>query len=611
MSRFLTRLAAALCLILGPGAIAQDLPPPAEAIAAHAAVRDWVRALGVPEPDPQATPQPRVWGVGITLRLDGRIVARATAFSPRGPDADLLAKAATEAIAQARPKLPNENDALSDDRLAAIAARITVSLELLGQPVPIPPTELGYPMAGCSPGAEALVVTISDPQGGNERAAVSGVDAQLTRGVDPARELSALAASLTGDGATALTPISELLARNFRFARAPVIHLAMPFEDAAPVFLDRGARRIGPDEVRTASLQRMADGIAGHLRARLWPGMERYGLTGDLRVVTGNASPMIAPPFEQALVAYALLRHAALGGPDAAASHETGVTILRDLSAVEPGEESPWDRPVGAAMSAAALAMLDPGVRTADPELEALRARTLDTLRRAYDPDRGFSDEVSPGARGLIAWAMVLSASLDGSFSTDTANSAVRATYRDTPQGQLVAQMPFLAWAELALNPDGPVPSAAALTEMRTLVWDHQLRRSDLRPIDRDLAGGIVFTRGRAVLPTWQSMRPLAALATMLGDERLTPGTAVSGETPGELVRLTDGLRFIRQLAMTGDALFLARRADQAIWGVRPALWEPVVSLEAGAMALLTTSESIGSMRRIGARPLPSAEPAP
>tara|TARA_R110000782_G_scaffold13976_21_gene41039 strand:- start:4618 stop:6453 length:1836 start_codon:yes stop_codon:yes gene_type:complete len=610
MPRRLTLHAVISVLILGPAATAQNMPTPSEAIEAHTTVRGWVRALGVPEADPAAADAVPVWGAGVTLRLDGRLVARATSFSPRGPDAANLARAAAEAIAQARPKLPSENDALSDERLAALADRFTVSLELFGQPVPIPPGDLPLPMAGCSPGAEALVVSVTDPATGAERLAVSGVDAQLTRGVDPARELSALAASLTGDGATALSPIAELLDRGFRFAKAPVMHLAMPYENAAPVFLDRGSRRIGPDEVRTASLGRMADGVAGHLRGRLWPGMERYGLAGDLRVVTGTASPMIAPPFEQALVAYALIRHASLGGQDAAVSEQTAVTVLRDLGAVEPGEESPWDRPVAAAMTAAALAALDPNARATDPELEALRARALDTLRRAFDPADGFSEDVPAGARGLIAWAMVRAGELDAAFTPDLADAAVRATYRDTPQGQLVAQMPFLAWAELSLNPAGPVPSAAALSEMRTLVWDHQLRRSDLRPIDQDLAGGVVFTRGRSVLPTWQTMRPLAALATMLGDERLTPGTALSGEVPGELVRLTDGLRYVRQLAMTGDAMFLARRQDQAIWGVRSALWEPVLSLESGAMALLTTCESIDAMRRIGTRPLPPAPPA-
>lgn len=603
---------AAACF-LGP-ALAQPplpLPGPAEALDAHAAVRDWVHAWAVPTGLHQALPQS--WGVSVTLRLDGRVLSRTTALAsdPAAPSGSSpLMVAAAQAVREARSKLPIPNDALADDLAAELAGRVTVSLEFYGTPVPIPEPELALPMAGCSPGAEALVVTVGEGgTGEGPRTLVASVDSQLTRGVDPARELTALAAELSGSGATALRPVGELLAAGFRFARAPVLHLAMPFEDAAPVFLDRGQRRIGQDEIHTPSLHAMADGTAGHLRSRLWPGVERYGLSGDLRIVTGASSPVVAPVFEQGLVAFALLRHADLGGRDAQASRDAAVRILRDLAAVESDEENAWATPTGAAMVAAALSKVDPAVRAAEPEFDALQIRVLESLRRAYDPAaQAFSPEIPPAARGLIAWSLAIAHPLDSSLTRARAESAVRAAFRDTPQGQLVAQAPFLVWAELALHPTGPIPAAAALDEMRSMVWDHQIRRADLRSIDADLAGGVVFTRGRSILPTWQSMRALAALSTMMGDERLTPGSAVSGRVPGEIVRVTEGLRFVRQLTITGESLFLARRPEQAYWGVRPSLWEPIASLEAGALALLTTCETLNAMdmvasRTIGAQP--------
>ncbi len=598
---------AAACF-LGP-AFAQPLPGPAEALSAHAAVRDWIHAWSVPAKPDQALPQP--WGVSVTLRLDGRVLARATALASDPPVASgssPLATAAAQAVREARSKLPIPNDALADDLAAELAGRVTVSLEFYGVPVPIPESELALPLAGCSPGAEALVVSVGT--GAEQRTLVAGVDSQLTRGVDPARELTALAAELSGSGATALRPVGDLLGAGFRFARAPVLHLAMPFEDAAPVFLDRGQRRIGPDEIHTASLRAMGDGVAAHLRSRLWPGVERYGLSGDLRVVTGASVPVVAPAFEQGLVAFALFRHAELGGPDAQASRDAALRILRDLTAVESGEENAWATPTGAAMVAAALSKVDPAARAAEPDFDALQARVLESLRRAYDPAaQTFGPDVPPAARGLIAWSLALAHPLDGTLTRERAESAVRAAFRDTPQGQLVAQAPFLVWAELALHLTGPIPAAAALDEMRSMVWDHQIRRADLRAIDADLAGGVVFTRGRSVLPTWQSMRPLAALATMMGDERLTPGSAASGRVPGEIVRVTEGLRFVRQLSMTGEALFLARRPEQAYWGIRPSVWEPIASLEAGALALLTTCETLDAMDAISARAI-DAQPA-
>lgn len=584
---------AAMTLFLGP-APAQELPAPAEALRAHAAVRDWVLRWAVPDQAPEA--MPTVWGASLTLRLDGRVIARSAAAGP-----DAVMETARSALREARPKMEVPNDALADDAFAALARRVTVSLELYARPVPIPASDLALPMAGCSPGAEALVVAAG--QGADERVVISGVDAQLSRGVDPARELSALAAEMTGDGATALRPIGDLLADGLRFSRAPVVHTAMPFEGAAPVFLDRGGRRVAPTEIRTDTIRALANGVAAHLRARRWPGVERYGLAGDLRLATGAPSPMVAPPFEQALAAYALARHAAQGGPAGAASADAALAVLRDLASVEPAEDNPWASPVSAAMTTAALAAINAEARAADPALTALQARVLDALRRAYDPaPQAFAPDLPPAAQGLVAWAHVHAASLDPSFTRARAESAVRAAFRNTPQPQLVAQTPFLVWAELALNPAGDLPSAAALDGMRSMVWDHQLTRPDLRAVDQDFAGGIVFTRGPSVLPTWHTMRPLAALASMLGDERLTPGTAVDGRAPGELVRLTDGLRFVRQLALTDEALFLARHPGAAEWGVRPALWEPTASVEAAAMALLTACETLDAMRAVAAR---------
>ncbi len=599
--RALALIAAFAAVLLGPPARAADLPPPDRALAAHARVRDWVRAWAVPQ---EASDLPAVWGAGVTLRLDGRVIARGSAMARGEASPEPIRAAAAQAVREARPKLPVPNDALADENLAAVGRQVTVSLEFYARPVPIPGAELGLTFAGCSPGAEALVVSLVR-DGAEPVTLVSGVDSQLTRGVDPARDLSALATEITGDGATALRPLPELAAQGFRFERAAVVHLAMPHADAAPVFLDRGARVVGAEEIRFAALTEMADGLAAHLRSRVWPGVERYGLGGDLRVVTGAADPVAAPPFEQALAAVALQRHAETRGRDVTASREAAVAILRDLAAVEPGEDSPWQSAPSAAMTTAALAGVDAQTLAADSELQALRARALDALREAFDPVTGFSAGVPHAARGLVAWALVRASRLDPAFTHERADAAVRAAFRDTPRGQLVAQMPFLAWAEMDLHPDASPPSAAILTETRSLVWDHQVRRADLRSIDRDLAGGVVFTSGRAVLPTWHSMRPLAAMATMLGNEHLTPGGASSGSVPGELLRLTESLRFVRQLALTDEALFLARRPEQAAWGVRPSVWQPVASVEATALALLTTCETIDSMRVIAARSTP------
>ncbi len=568
---------------------------PEESISAHDSVRSWVRAWSVPGLE-QAGGLPDVWGAAVTVRLDGSVLSRGVWISDEGPDAAAVWHAAGEAVRIARAALPSQGDALDEERFDEMGARATVSLELIGAPVPIPADELALPFAGCSPGAEALVARIGD------RSRVVGVDAQLTRGSDPARELSALATSITGAGETALRPISELVDDGYVFSRAPVTHLAMPFPGATPVFLSRGGGTVPSGAIRSSTLRETADLIAAHLRSRVWPGIESYGVGGDLNAVTGAVEPLAADPFDQAMTAMALMSHAEMRSPDAPASGQAALEIMRELAAVEPGEETPWSTPVAAAGTIAALAMVDPGVRAGDPAYEVLKVRCLSVLRESFDPETGFGEGVPRSAFGLIAWAHTRAAWLDPSFTRERANESVRRAFRETPASGLAAQMPFLAWADIELHPEGDLPSAQALVAMRAQVYGYQLHWRDLRPIDRDLAGGVVFTRSSVALPTWHTLRPIAGIATMLGDERTTPGGLASTGVARELVVLSDALRFCRQLVMSGDGLYLARNPPQSNGGVRRALWDPTLAPEAGAIALMTVCESLDSMGSLAAR---------
>ena len=584
-----------------------DLPSPDDAIATHETVRSWVRDWSMPDEDAaggeNALGLPPVWGAGVTIRLDGRVLARGSWIAMDGPTTRAVWNAAGEAVRAGRAALPSANDALDGERFAAMGERATVSVEFYAQPVPIPPEELGLPFAGCSPGAEALVVRVAD------RTDVVGVDAQLTRGSDPARELAAMATSITGAGETALKPIAELIDDGYTFLRAPVLHVAMPFPGAAPVFLDRGGNTVAGEAIRSRMLRETADLMAAHLRSRIWPGVERYGIGGDLNAVTGAVETVSAEPFDQAMSAMALMAHARLRTADAPASGQAGNKVLLDLATVEPGEETPWSGAVAAAGTIAALAMLDPDIRAGDPAYEILRVRCLDTLRGTFDPDTGFAEDVTRSAYGLVAWAHVRAMGLDASFTRELADAAVRRAFRETPSSGLAAQMPFLAWADIELHPEGELPSAQALIAMRAQVFEYQLHWRDLRPIDRDLAGGVVFTRSSAALPTWHTLRPMAGIATLLGDERTTPGGIASTGVARELVVLSDALRFTRQLVMSGDALYLARNPSQSNGGVRRALWEPTLAPEASAIALLTVCEALDSMGELARRGAARATP--
>lgn len=583
----------AAAVILGP-AHAQDLPDPQASLQAHQTVRAWVRAWSVPD-RAGFEGGPPVHGAAVTLRLDGQILSRGAWFTSDQPDPLAIWHAAGEAVRLGRAALPIENDALAEDRAAELGERTTISLELFGPPIAIPPDELALPYAGCSPGAEALVVRAGDA------VRVTGADAQVTRGSDPARAFASMAADITAQGDTSLRPLPELAENGFTFSRASVVHLAMPFEGASPVFLDRAGRIVPSQTMRTPEMRAMADSIAAHLRSRVWPGVEHFGIGGPLNAATGRPDPVVAAPFEQAMSAIALFRHAGIAAGTEAGlqSGEVALRIARDLGTVEPGEDAPWSDPIAASATVGALAEMTPAQRASDPVFEVLRVRCLNEVRSAFDPDAGFTASVPPAAYGLIAWAHVQAIGMGEGFTTERADAAVRTAFRETPAGNVVSQMPFLAWADMGLHTDAELPSAVALRAMRDLCWEHQLHWRDLRPIDRDLAGGIVFTRSRVALPTWQSLRPMAALASMLGDSRVTPGSFTSPEIAREVVRVTDALRFVRQLQMDGECLYLARSPSQVSGGLRRATWDPTVSPEASAMGLLTVTEALRSMQGI------------
>jgi hypothetical protein len=161
--------------------------------------------------------------------------------------------------------------------------------------------------------------------------------------------------------------------------------------------------------------------------------------------------------------------------------------------------------------------------------------------------------------------------------------------------------MPWAGWAELLCSrttAGREIPSAPALREMRAQLWQHQLKGEDLPGEALDMAGGIVFTTTRQPLPTWQAARPLAFIATMLGDPALTE----EKEVPGELARLLASLRFLRQLTADEPESHMFKDAGRARGGVRASLFDQRMPPEATAMTLLAVCETIRSLDEIKAR---------
>jgi hypothetical protein len=165
--------------------------------------------------------------------------------------------------------------------------------------------------------------------------------------------------------------------------------------------------------------------------------------------------------------------------------------------------------------------------------------------------------------------------------------------------------MPWLGSAELRLaelKGQRDVPAAVALRQMRKMMWEHQVGPMDDSAMESkggglDAVGGIVFSArvaGSPGRPTWNTARPLAFTATMLGDPRLTD----TAERNLELARVLAGLRFLRQLEADDFTAWMYPNRSRSRGGVRIAQWDQRMPPDASAMSLLAVCETIKYLDR-------------
>ena len=607
----LLALALLACLALfAPPAAAQPTISPKDSINAYTLVEQWVRDWQIPEgsetPEIESTPA----AVAIvTLRLNGKVIALGSHTTP-DPSPKSVYLATRQALASLDRKLLNtksNTDPLLGGLAADLSDQVLITLELSDTLVPIPESELALPGFGYTPG----ILGVSVARGNNLQS--MGPESMLRLNTDMVQSAMALANAITDDASAVLREPKDLANSGYRFYRFEPIVLTQLDPKLGPVFTHRAGRVIPESEIGFRPMISMSSNIAAHLMARTWPGSEHYGFMGTLDPITGQPESKAAGPFEQALAAYALLRY----GNRASTKHErqavkAGTKALADLAIVESTETTPWladhsgdNRAINASMALIALSEIQLIDILADESLNTLRLQSLEVLDTLYTPS-GFAKQVSPSAKGLIAMALVRSQRLDPRDRTALASAAVAQTFEDTPPGGLVAQMPFLGWAQLELDESLPDP---ALNQMRELVWDHQLTREDLDWSQRDLIGGIVFTKSKTPLPSWLGLRPLACIATMLGDQTYTTGTIAAGEIPTQINHQIRAIRFLRQLCATDEILHMYASPDDANWGVRRALWDQHQGIETSAMALLVLNETTRSFNKIIANTKPDQTP--
>lgn len=597
-----------LCtLLLAPVPNASaDRPSAEDAFGVYQQVSDWLREQSLPtreDPrDRRAIDPDNCAGAAIVLRLSGRVIGRGETVGEGGMT---VWQAATSAWEEAYPKLIDglPNDALYEDRLSARLERMTIDLQLAGPLVPLPAETFSAAAVLINPGRQGAAARSAGVFGavfpGTILSFPSGVDA----GFDPSERALRVATTRLG-----LPPVDlEILRRSDEVAlyRFDVTHLAQTKPGVPPTFLTRGGRLVSEAAVTGTNLRAAADEAAEFLIGLEWPGEEPFGMLGDYLATADRYEPYIATARQQATVAFALNRYASIDGTaPARAQHAStyAANLLTDLTRVAGDEVDPRTDPVALATWLLAWGHLEDTPGGLDPsQTKALRDFAASSMTQLMsETSTETFEQLGPGALALRAFALAKTGDqLENDEATATAREDVRRMFRELPGPQLVTAMPWLGWAELELASGADaVPAAVGLRDMRDVVWEFQVDPISAGAQDADFVGGIVFSRGSTQLPTWQSLRPLAFLATMLGDPRLTD----QQELLVEILPLTRAMRFTMQLSASETEAHMYPEPEQAIGGLRLAVWDQTISVDATSLGLVAICEMLDSLSKRSGR---------
>ncbi len=453
--------------------------------------------------------------------------------------------------------------------------------------MPFTPTDWGHATLALEPGVDGVGVRIGD------RIALMFPEAMVVTATEPGAAFPALVSRLTGDPTLALKGPAELAKEQGAvFYRFRTTHLAQPRAQRAPEFLHRCGKMFEQRDMTAGELRRWAGELAGFLAGRA------SGASYD---------PVPGREYEEtdagrALAALALVQYSEI--PDLAAEQRAAARRGAAELLAGIGAET-----LGTYCGPAWVALRGLGIE-GSPELVQTFTAKGDILRELFatlDTCLTEAPRLEPVRQCIYTWARARRA-IEHRAPVEGLDREIRTLFRETPPGELVSLMPWLGWTELTwarIESDGgpgrAIPSAAALRDMRDLVWRHQLRGFDLPWEQRDLAGAIVFTKaaaGQRAMPTWQAARPLAFIATMLGDPRLTD----DAEVAAELSRLLQSLRFLRQLTASEADGHMYRSPDRAVGGVRASLFDQRMPPEATSLTLIAVCETIRSLEQIESR---------
>ena len=624
------------------GVVAQDAPvAPEQLSSAFNTIRQWVNKFETPKMTDASSRVElsgatgvcvilrragRVMGVGADADSDDLMVRRAVGKAMNEVLADPALSSLTARLRQEHGDTANAAIALETIH-ADLGRSLAIELEVAGKLIPLLGRSIDQMARRIEPGLDGVGLRHNQTL---ELAFPAHMRALNTGG-----ESAKLLLSIAMKTGISLKEISDLPNRDdvalYSF-RTQTLWQASSEQPPQPMV--RGDLLVPQESVNQQSITRFADDLAQHLMNSMWPdppppprdpqaigpepaaaipAREPLGLMGDYSPVSDQYRPLLAPPMNQALVAFALKRYV-LTHPDGSESVVArrallaASSLLRDLANITPAEDNPRDDL--AACAAVIFAVCEePAVRN-DSAVEELFVDAVNRINNSFDPASGFVDRpagglsrgVSPHAQAMIAGAMCRLLNTNSppvAIDPHRVRAAIDAAWQSVPDPQHIALLPWIGWAEhdYAQALRQPISNTSKLKLMIDALNQVCVKApKDANDVALEqLAGGFALMTEAAGLgeasaqATAQTSRPTAWLACALRNPKLVPPEQANAAWQAHLTTI----RFLMQLSVRPELAGFHRAPHRAAGGIRAALWDSDQPVAAQALTLIAASETL------------------
>jgi len=558
-----------------------------------------------------------VWATGVSavrveLRWLGALVGAGVAESDgNGPTNvyRLVREASEQALAALERQLQRQVRDVDDPgamaglparerELARVAPRLTLGLEVAGEPVPInvaedaPATRV---FSRVAPSASGLM--LRNPTAGQSATLWPAQAASLN--LQPVSQFTRL---LKQAGLPVVEPMQIGRPGHGKLLVFPVIHRARARLGVEPRFLVRGHPMVDADHAATGRVEQLMRELGEHLAGRV---RDRGSVAGRYYPSSDRYDPVDAPPHEAALVAYALARHVAVR--QQLVIHNAGdQSEMRARLIMAPLLHAILNSDKAAALSPAALCVLAVDTLPQIVDRAAQRALLVQHFRGLIErhlPEQG-EPSVGRSQLALVGAAAAFHANRTG----DAAWRRLTTRLLDDLDSQAPEPDPgWLHWRVLAQHhsPQRLAQAPSVELPVTRLGWPQlstALAVAEQTQVTRPPAVGPSDVRGGfnllalregptpdAPLPDWRSANIVYAQGVML---QQPPDVAGDAANPFDrLLSAALGVRFLDQLVIREGSHWFIRSPTAAANGLRTAPWDNRVSPACTAMALLAACE--------------------